>query len=158
MWTCICQLLSLNTFYLSYRSTRYVYLHVHVLHCYLHHTKSHNMLTMCEHYCVNMHMWIIVFKYILPFISMYNICLSTCTCTTLSVIYYHVWTLLCVWTCICELFKLNIPQDLHGHVQFMCIYMFMYYTIAWIFTYANSMWTCMYMWTCICELFKYFEL
>ena len=69
----------------------YVYLHVHVLHCYLHHTKCHTVvLTMCEHYCVNKHMSIIVFKYILPFISIYNVCLYTCTCTTLLLASYQV--------------------------------------------------------------------
>ena len=80
----------LNTFYPSCPFTMYVYLHVHVLHCYLHHTKCHHVLTMCEHYCMNKHMSIIVFKYILPFISIYNVCLSTCTCTTVLLASYQV--------------------------------------------------------------------
>ena len=68
----------------------YVYVHVYVLQSYLHHTKSHYMLTMCEHYCVNMHMSITSFKYIVPFISIYNVCLYTCTCTTMLVASYQV--------------------------------------------------------------------
>ena len=88
--------------------------------------KCHHLLTMCEHYSVNMHMWIIVFKYIPPFMSMYNECVCTCTCTTVVLASYQVPpSVNNVWTLQCEHPYVNylpyIHSTLHVHVQ--CMYM-----------------------------------
>ena len=115
--------------------TMQVYLHLHLLHCHLHITMCHHLWTLlCEHAsakCFLKHIW--------PFMSIYNLCLCTYTCTTLPLANHHVWTM-------CEHYSVNIHLSivslkefyLHVHAQSKFIYIYIYYTATCIFT---NVWT-----------------
>ena len=91
---------SLNAFYPACPCTKQVYLHLHLhLHCHLYITICHHLWTMCEHYCVNIHLPIASFAFY-P-VCMYKASLSTSTCTTLPLACHHVWTM-------CEHYCVNI--------------------------------------------------
>ena len=64
----------------------------------------HHVWTMCEHYCVNIHLWIASLNAIVPCMCMHKASLSTST-STLPLAYHHVSpSVNNVWTCICKLF------------------------------------------------------
>ena len=135
VWTLQCEhpyvnYLSLNTFHPSCPCTINVYVHVHVVQLLLHHTKCHHVLTMCEHYSVNIHMWITCFKYIPPFMSMYNV--YPCTmyvhvaqCYLHHTKCHHVLTIcehysvnIHMWiTCLINTFHPSCPYTMYVHVH-----------------------------------------
>ena len=58
---------------------------------------------MCEHYCVNIHLWIASLNAIVPCMCMHKASLSTSTSTTLPLAYHHVSpSVNTVWTLLCE--------------------------------------------------------
>ena len=77
----------------------------------------HHLWTMCEHCCVNIHLWIASLNAIVPCMCMYKASLSTSTSTsTLPLAYHHVspyvntvWTLLCEHPSVNCFFKCIVP-------------------------------------------------
>ena len=139
-----------------------VYLHIHLLHCHLHITMCHHLWTLlCEHICVNIHLWIVSSNAIVPCMSMHNASLSTSTSTTLPLAYHHVspsvnnvWTLLCEHPSTNCFFKCYCTMYVHAQCKF--IYIYIYYTATCISPCVTICEHCCvntFVWTSICELF-----
>ena len=95
------------------------------------HNVCHHVWTMFEHYCVNIHLWIVSLNAIVPCMCMYKASLSTSTSTTLPLAYHHmlpslniVWRLMCQHASVNIFFKHIIP----------CMCMYMYCTVTRILT------------------------
>ena len=96
VWTCIYA--SLNPLYPACPCTKQVYLHLHLLHCHLHITMCQHLWTLlCEHYCVNMHLWIASLNALYP----------ACPCT--MQVYLHLHLLHC-----------HLHITMHQHLLTMC--------------------------------------
>ena len=120
----------------------------------------HHVWTMCEHYCVNIHLWIASLHAIVPCMSMHKASLCTSTSTTLPLAYHHVspcvnnvWTLLCehpsvncFFTCYCTM---------HVHAQSKFMYIYIYYTATCISPCVTMCEQCVNttVWTSIYQLF-----
>ena len=107
LWTCICTL-NPCTMYVSI-------IYVHVLHYHLHITMCHHLWTICEHYCVNMHLWIASLN------PLYHVCASIIYFYLhLHVLHYHLPCVSNMWTLLCELASVNC--FFKSIVPCMCIY------------------------------------
>ena len=121
---------SLNALYPACPCTMQVYLYLHVIYCHLHITMCNHVWTMCEHLCEHASANCFL-KHIWPFMSIYNSCLSTFTCTTLPLANHHVSpSVNNVWTLLCEHASVNI---FFNHIV-PCMCMYMYCTVTWILT------------------------
>ena len=93
----------------------------------------HHVWTMCEHCCLNIHLWIASLNAIVPCMCMHKASLSTSTSTsTLPLAYHHVspsvnnvWTMCehastnCFFKCYCTLY-------VHVQSKFIYIYIYIY--------------------------------
>ena len=116
----------------------------------------HHVWTMCEHCCLNIHLWIASLNAIVPCMCMHKASLSTSTSTsTLPLAYHHVspyvnnvWTMCehpstnCFFKCYCTM---------HVHAQSKFIYIYIYYTATCISPCVticeqcvNNVWTSIY--------------
>ena len=103
------------------------------IHIYIYYTTTCKSpcVTMCENYCVNMHLWIASLNAIVPCMSMHKASLSTSTCNILPLAYHHVLpSLNIVWTLMCEHASVNI---FFKHIV-PCMCMYMYCTVTRILT------------------------
>ena len=143
-------IVSLNALYPVCPCTMQFYLHLHVIYCHLH-------ITMCHHVWI---VWIVSLNALYPVCACTMQVLSTSSCTTLPLAYYHVspyvnmvWTLLCEHACVNCFFKCTVPCMCMHNASF--IYIFMYYTATCI---LQCVTLCEHgvnttVWTCMCKLF-----
>ena len=116
-------IVSLNPLYHVCASIIYFYLHIHVLHYHL--PCVSNMWTLlCELASVNC-----FFKSIVPCMCIYNLFLSTYTCSTLPLTYHHVSPSVnttvntTLWTSICKYFLMHCTLHVNAQCKFIYIYM-----------------------------------